>query len=165
MNAQAIEHGTITVQRIIPAKGPGKSAAIKDVDGMLFGVWPDKLGLVRDGETYEIEFTSTVKQGVTYRDIKTIRAATPAAASPSQFTAPRQSTPSAAAQPEAKQAGSNQPYYRPTSPRDAERMFVCSTLNAFIQTGRVECHRQMLTEYVNELRLVWQQTFGKEDGG
>ena len=174
MNTTTLERGTITVARIIPAKDRGKSATIKDVDGLMFGIWPDKLGLVNEGGSYEIDFSETVKNGTTYRDIKAIRQVQGAQRAQA---AQRQSDPfvtsdevrqarslGAAATPqEPAKANGNGQYYRPTAPRDAERMFVCSTLNAFISTGRVECDANELAQRVNILREVWQATFGQDD--
>ncbi len=176
MNTATLERATITVARIIPAKDRGKSATIKDVDGRMFGIWPDKLGLVNEGGDYEIDFSETVKNGTTYRDIKALRQV----AAPRAQAAERRSDPfvtsdevrqarslGAAATPtpsnEGLQRQNGNNYYRPTSPRDSERMFVCSTLNAFIQTGRIDCHKQMLTDCINELRAAYAETFGRED--
>lgn len=156
MNTKTVERGTITVQRIIPPTGNRKSHTVKDLDGIMFGVWPDKIGLYREGESYDIEYTVSEKG---FRDItKCQMLAKPAAASPSQRIEP----PHQGTTPNDKGAGQ---FYRPTAPRDAERMFVCSTLNAFIQTGRVECSKALMIDYVNELRGVWQETFGRDDQG
>lgn len=177
MNTATLDRATITVARIIPAKDRGKSATIKGIDGRMFGIWPDKLGLVNDGGTYEIDFSETIKNGTTYRDIKAIRQVQPR--QPAQASQ-RKSDPfvtsdemrqarslGAAATPpaEPRRENGNGNYYRPTAPRDAERMFVCSTLNAFIQTGRVECDGAELAHRVNVLREVWQTTFGQDDQG
>lgn len=157
------ERGLITVAHITPAPGPGKSARIKDTDGMMFGVWPDKLNGVVPGGTYEIEFIAKVSNGVTYRDIKAIRVSDRPGPAPDQFTAGRPQQVAAQAKPSAAQPNGNGQYYRPTAPRDSERMFVCSTLNAFIQTGRVDCHREVLAAAINELRAAYAATFGAED--
>ena len=89
---------------------------------------------------------------------------------PAQFTshhAPQPRSLSSGATPQQPSQQQSAPqqngFYRPTSPRDAERMFVCSTLNAFIQTGRVDCHVEVLASYVNTLRDVWAATFGSDD--
>ena len=42
-------------------------------------------------------------------------------------------------------------------------MMVCSTLNAFIQTGRIDCHRDHLTAAIGELRAAYAATFGQDD--
>lgn len=166
MNTQAAtqfiqpERGLITVAQIMPAPGPGKSARIKDTDGMMFGIYPDKMNGVEIGGAYEIEFTAKVSNGVTYRDIKAIRGTQRPGPAPEQFTGGR---PQQAAKPAAAQANGNGQYYRPTAPRDSERMFCCSTLNAFIQTGRVDCHRDVLAQAINELRAAYAMTFGQDD--
>lgn len=158
------ERGMITVQNIMPAAAANKPARIKDADGVIFSIWPDKLNGIAVGETYEIEF---VLNGA-YRNIKTIRIAQRPGPAPAQFTAGHQQQParslsSAAAPPPNGQQNGNGQYYRPTSPRDSERMFTCSTLNAFIQTGRVDCHRDALAQAINELRAAYAMTFGQDD--
>lgn len=168
MNTQTLDRAVITVQRVIPAKDQGKSASVKDLDGRFYGFWPDKLGgVIRENETYEIEFSATVKNNTTYRDIRSAKmVAKPA---PAQYTSqhaaqerqpdPRPEPPRATS-PNGNGAGQ---YYRPTAPRDSERMFVCSTLNAFISTGRIDPARDHLTAAINELRAAYAATFGKDD--
>lgn len=169
MNTQVLERGntiagTITIQHIFPAKGPGRSATIKDVDGMLFSFYPDKLAGIFDvGGTYDIEFAEKNKNGTIFRDITSGRRL-----QPERQAAPRQQpvrpTPSPAASPApASQGNGGGQYYRPTAPRDSERMFCCSTLNAFIQTGRIDCARDHLTAAINELRAAYAATFGQDD--
>lgn len=158
----SVEHIQIVVAQITPPPGPNKPGRIKDTAGNNFGIWPDKMANVREGETYDVEFI----QNGAYRNIRSIRVATPPAPAPRQFTAQHQpqarSLSSAATQPSDSSVSRNGQYYRPTSPRDAERMMVCSTLNAFIQTGRINCERSHLIEAINELRAAWQMTFGSD---
>lgn len=161
MNSTAIqqprlEQGTITVTNIYPSKAQGKSAYIKDIDGMMFGIWPDKLGLVQVGGVYEIEFSANTKNGTTYRDIKQLHMV--------EKPQPARSLSSAAA-PQATSPNGNTAgqYYRPTAPRDSERMMVCSLLNAFIATGRIDCHRDHLKAAIEELRAAYAATFGQQD--
>ncbi len=153
MNVQTAERqterGAITVQRIFPKKPDAKCAWIKDVDGMMFGIYPDKLGLVREGDSYEIEFTSKVSNGTTYRDIRSVKQI--AKAEPAPKVGP----------PKGNDAGGG--YFRPTAPKDAERMWACSILNAFISTGRIDCERGHLTAAINELRAAYAATFGQDD--
>jgi len=163
MNVQTAERqterGTITVQRIFPAKAQGKSAYLKDVDGMMFGIWPDKLGLIREGDSYEIEFSSKVSNGTTYRDIKAVKMIAKAEPAREQFT---QAAPAPkVGPPKGNDAGGG--YFRPTAPKDAERMWACSILNAFISTGRIDCERGHLTAAINELRAAYAATFGQDD--
>lgn len=151
MNTMELSHDTITVAKIFRPTEEGKGARIKGTDGQMLGVWPDKLHLVQEGGTYD--FGYSVK-GV-YRNIQTIKEVAP----PRQEPAPL----AAAAKPAPQPNGNGGGYYRPTSPRDAERMWVCSTIGHFIETGRLELDSEMLTQAVNILRTTWQNTFGKDE--
>jgi hypothetical protein len=155
--------GTITIQHIFPSKGPGKSAWIKDTEGMMFGFWPNKLGDIRQGETYEIEFTETVKNGTTYRDLTAARIAARPGPAPAQFTASHQPRSLSSAASEPPRPYQPQNYRQATPPRESEQMMVCSLLNAFIQAGRVDCHRDHLIAAIAELRAAYAATFGKDD--
>jgi hypothetical protein len=176
MNTQALERAitktaTVTVQYVNLPKQGRKSGSIKDVDGQFFGVWPTMLAQFQEGETYEIEYTEKTVNGVVYRDVKAVHPAVDA----EQFRAPApqpsrpqpQPKRSAPMQQPAPQNGNGNGngngWYRPTHPRDAERMFVCSTLNAYIQTGRINDDVDALLRAVNTLRQVWQETFGADD--
>ncbi|XUM21015.1 hypothetical protein ACRAVF_27005 [Bradyrhizobium oligotrophicum S58] len=174
MNAPAYVNDTqsavITVERIIPAPGPQRSATIKDSEGLSYGIWPNRLAQVQPGLIYDITFSSTIKNGVVFRDIKDIRFRSGPAPAQTQthtqtHTSAQTARPAApAAAPGAGQGGSTPGgYYRPTSPRDAERMFVCSMMNALIETGKVETNVHAMIGSVNALRQVWQATFGADD--
>lgn len=152
-----IERSTITIQKITPPTGNRKSATIKDIDGLMFGVWPNQLGIFREGETYDIEYTVNERG---FRDIKSGKMVQQQP-QPQRQVPQQQHHASPATAPQG--SGNAGQYYRPTSPRDSERMFVCSTLNAFIQTGRVDPHRDHLTMLINELRTAYAATFGQDD--
>lgn len=163
---QEIERTTVTVQYVNPPKPGKKSGTIKSIDGQMFGVWPDKLGDFEPGETYEIDFTEKAVGGITYRDVKAVR---PAATRTSQ----RRQAATAASPPPAQtnghaapqHGGSGGQYYRPTAPVDAERMWTCGLLQAFIKTGRLDLNEDMLTQATNILRSTWQATFGANREG
>lgn len=134
---------TLTVKYVNPPKPGKKRGSIKDTDDQMFGVFPDKLHLFETGKTYEVEYTSNEVGGVVYN---TVKSATPLATS-----APRNIP--------IGNGGS----YKETSARDAERMFVCSILNAAVQGQQVEFNHQRVLAAVQFLRGIWQQTFGNED--
>ena len=113
--------------------------------------YADKAATLERGERYEIQYQGDLKLVTSFKHI------TPHGHQATGNEAPR--TPQ---QGNGKKMDT-QNYFRPTSPRDAERMFVCSTLNAFIQTGRVPNEVPALVSYVTALRDVWQQTFGADD--
>lgn len=136
---------TVTVQYVNQPKEGQRKGSIKTTDGSYYGVWPDKLGLFTKGGTYQIEFTETVSDsGKVFRDFKQMVGA------PTQggYSGPRR--------------GSNGGNYRPTAPQDAERMFVCSILNAFAQSDTDVRLDEGLVDHVNTLRHVWQETFGQD---
>lgn len=138
---------TLTVKYVNPPK-PGKNrGSIKDTDDVIYGVFGDKLHQFEAGKTYDIDYTEQDVNGVTYRTVKSV---TPLSSGAPKSSA---STPSSG-------GGS----YRETSARDAERMFVCSILNAAIQGQQVEFNRQRVGAAVAMLRGVWQETFGQADG-
>lgn len=150
------EQGTITVERIFPAKAQGKSANIKDTSGLLFGVWPDKLGLFNVGGTYEIEYSSKVSNGVTYRDIKTVKMV-------ARDEPPPQASRSAAPAATSPNGNGSGQYFRPTSPKDARRMFICSQMNALITSHQVQPTAQGVADAIVMLADAYDATLGRED--
>ena len=54
-------------------------------------------------------------------------------------------------------------YYKPTNPRDAKRMALCSWINAFIQTGRVERSKEAVVETIMMLSDAYDETIGQDD--
>jgi hypothetical protein len=165
MNTQVLEHGQITIQRIFPAKAANKSATIRDMDGQMFSIWPTNLGIYREGETYDIEFTSNEKNGVVYRDIKRgTLAARPSPAGPNIVTGAQvREFASPPPKPQGKPMdGSN--FYKPTSPKDARRMFICSQMNALIQSRQiVPLNSQTIADHIAMLAEAYDATIGQED--
>jgi hypothetical protein len=173
MNAQSLATAEITVKYINPAKSPGLSARIKDVNGISFGVKPEKLAEFIPGARYVIDYVETIKNGVTYRDIKSAAPAAVAPMAQEQYYQPqRQAAPhydhpnapsadraprAAAPQPQPAPAAAGKPtdYYRPTAPQDSRRMFVCATLGHFIETGRVDPSREHLGQVIGEIAAAY----------
>ena len=163
-----LNRATVTVQYVNGPKPGKKLGTIKTREDEYFYVRPDMLRHFQQGETYDLGYTET--QGNNGLPLRTVQKAVPvkrAAADPTENYPSRQAARRDAEPqrepPRQPQNGSGGGYYRPTSPRDAERMFVCSTLNAFIQTGRVAEDVTALTGYVDMLRQVWRATFGADD--
>ena len=133
---------TITIAFVNqPRQAGGKKGSVKDTEGRYWGVWADKLGQYQVGQSYDITFETTQWQG---KDQHTIKSATargaPVAANNGNGMTPRQ----------------------PTAPTDAERMFVCSLLNAGIQSGKIDVSENSVGAATNMLRRVWQGTFGAQ---
>jgi hypothetical protein len=154
-----------TVANIVLAEATNKPGKIELTSGKVLRAFADKLQQVKKGDTYDFGCEPNEFRGVLNHTVRAVRAAQatpePQRAMPAQAQREptRQSAPiEPPRQPPTQPNGNG--HYRPTHPRDAERMFVCSTLNAYIQTGRVECVEDELIARVNTLRNVWQATFG-----
>lgn len=136
-----MQQTTITVQYVNqPRASGGKKGSVKDSEGRYWGVWADKLDQFKAGQSYDILYETSQWQGKDQHTIKSASARGAAVPATNGHTTPRQ----------------------PTAPTDAERMFVCSILNAFIQAGKVDLHQPSVTAAVNMLRDTWQTTFGAD---
>jgi hypothetical protein len=144
---------TLTVKLINPPGSTGRGSIV-GTDDQRLGIFPEKVALFEVGKTYEVEYVETDRNGKTLRNVKSAKPI--AAASPQQG----QQT-AAASQP----SGSGNGYYRPTSPEDSERMFVCATLTALIRAGEVKNDKAQLFHTTNMLRLLYQHTFANGSTG
>jgi hypothetical protein len=131
---------TIRVQYVNAPKHGKKKGTIKTTDGKLFGVWADALSGFTPNETYAVEYVEQEWRGQTYRTI------TKATVQPNGTADP--------------QPGPSRNTYRETSPGDAERMFVCSLLNAEIGAGKLALNTKELIEAIERTRAAWAKTFG-----
>jgi hypothetical protein len=136
----------------VNAPRPGdKKGSLKTKDGVYYGVWADQWsrieGQVEEGGTYEIEYDESEFKGKTYRNIKTEKGI-------KTILAPGFAE---------AQAKSNGVYKYSTNPTDAERMFVCSILNAYVAAGKVMLNPTEIEHAVNMLRSVWGETFGRDE--
>ena len=180
MNTVAMERpkqATVTIQFVNPAKQQGKPASIKDTDGQFFSVWPDKLAQFQPGETYDIEYTEKVVNGVVYRNVKNAAPSGSMSPAPSNFItreeieaqrqSPRQATQTVpqnirgefsapiVTKPQGQPAATANQFYRPTAPQDARRMFWTATLGHFIETGRVNCTAQDIADKSTEILAAY----------
>ena len=167
---------TMTVAYINPPK-PGKQrGSIKGTDGRFLGCFADKFHLFEIGQTYDIEYNEVPMNGTI---LKTVKSATLIEPDPKPTPHPtpsarRTSPPPASGRaaeagtaavqsaPQSPAGGFNT--YRETCSRDAERMFVCSTLNAFIQAGKVHLEPEQLAAATMMLRRLWQYAFNGNGG-
>lgn len=168
----ATAQATITVQYVNPPKAPRKSGSVKDVDGQIFSVWPNMLNQFREGESYEIEFTEKNVNGAIYRDIKRARVATPPGPAPDNFVltpeVQRQARPANTisnghAVGTRKAPMNDQQYFKPTSPKDARRMFICSQMNALIASRQVTLTSEGIAEAIQMISAAYDATIGRED--
>ncbi len=183
MNTTVMERSSLvtitgTVLQITAASGPRNPGKIKLTDGKILKAFPDKLQLVQDGGSYTFQCAPEEYKGVITPKVLAIQAV-PREMVPQHYGHNTDNYPGRQAQavrpsPQPQRTAPVQHHhepapqngngnYRPTHPRDAERMFCCSILNAFIQTGRINNDVAALTDAVTKLRQVWQETFGLDD--
>lgn len=135
---------TITIAFVNPPKEGAKSGTLKTKNNEIYGCWPDKLGHFAVGKTYEVEYTEREHNGKTYKNVTHGKEVQP----PAQTTG----------------TGNGGGYTRqPTSPVDAERMFVCGAINAAIQGGHLPIEGGAVEGAVNAMRQVWEKTFGASE--
>lgn len=60
---------TITVKKLTPPRGPGKSGGAQDSSGSWWDVWPGKVVLA-EGVTYDIEYSTREYNGKNYHTIQ-----------------------------------------------------------------------------------------------
>ncbi len=136
---------TMTIATINEPK-PGKTrGTIQGTDGVRLGVFAEKRSLFAIGSTYEIEHSDGE-----YRNVLSARQISSPVVS---LDAARAAAAPAAAVPAGKEFGWQ------THPVDAERMFVCSLLNAYIAAGKVGLESKELAEVTMKLRGLWNYAF------
>lgn len=134
-------NASITVAYVNPPKEGQRSGSVKTRDGAYYTVAPDKLSQFQKNGIYDIEYTE--ETGRDGRVWKTITTATKKGEAP------------------ATSGGARGGGMRETSPTDAERMFVCSMVNAAVSSGKIEFSAVAIAEAVNYMRQVWGGTFGQ----
>ena len=163
MNASALQTATVTVKYVGPPKEGKQYGFIKAMDN---STWPVKADRIREFEAdneYEIAWTEGSNG---FKNIIGVKRIVPQAQpQPGQFEQfdARQPAIRNGAAPAAKPTAAAKEYYRPTAPRDSERMFVCAIAGHWIDTGRVDMTEDAMVDLVRSLRTVYARTFGTED--
>lgn len=168
MNASALQTATVTVKYVGPPKEGKQYGFIKAMDN---STWPVKADRIREFEAdndYEIAWTEASNGFKNIIGVKRIAPEAPPQRPAQrgqfeQFEAAPQARNGAAASTAPKTAAPANGYYRPTAPRDSERMFTCAIAGHWIDTGRVEMTEDAMVELVTMLRDVYARTFGADD--
>ena len=180
------EHVVVTVQYVNQPKGNAVSGSIKDMNGDYYGVHKSKLDLFVPGMPYEFDF-SVSEAGYRNVDVKTIQPVAaqrqaPLSTDPTNYPS-RNAPPRAQAQnarpapvqrsapiepphqkpPRQPQNGNGGQFYRPTSPKDARRMFICSQMNALITSHQVRPNADDIAAAIAMLSDAYDMTLGQED--
>ena len=188
MNTVAMEReplvsikGTVT-EKVAAASSrqPGK---VKLSNGQFLHAFAEKLQQIQPGLAYDFGCSRSEFKGVNQNTIRAFKLIGDVGPAPANFITreeieaqrqPRaaQAVPTnlrgeysvveTAPQQAPKAAPAGNQYYRPTAPRDAERMFTTATLGHFIDRGTVTLDARVIADAVNILRDVWQGTFGAD---
>lgn len=117
-----------------PGEGK-KRGTLKTADGELYGVMVGMLGQFTPNNTYDVTYSERPYNGQIYKTIETAK--------------------------QTSSGGSSTGRTRDaTSSVDAERMFVCSLLNAYIQAGKIDLRSDSVISATRFLRDAWRATFG-----
>ena len=173
---RAREHAIVTVAYVNEPKGKAVSGSIKDANGDYYGVHRSGLHLFAQGRAYEFDFTTN---GAGFRDVdvKSVQPIGPHPAPaqhggnvtnyPSQVAARRdggQQQRTAPVQQQTAPQNGNGNYYKPVSPKEARRMFICSQMNALITSRQiVPLNAQTIAEAIAMLAEAYDATLGQED--
>jgi hypothetical protein len=163
MSAQT---ATIEVTYVGQPKEGKQYGFIKGADNSTFPVKADRIREFQADNTYEVAYTEAANGFKTIVGVKKIVAepARPVRSEGASFTEPHRNgaTLTTAAQPK-PQAQQQNGYYRPTAPKDSERMWTCAILGHIIDRGAVELNEEAMIHAVNLLRAVYQKTYGQDD--
>jgi hypothetical protein len=142
----------VEVKYVNPPKDGKQYGSIKGANNQTWPIKKDRIGDFEPGNTYELAYTLGTGDFRNVIGVKKIAKAAPEPSIRGEF-----------AKIEGKPQANGSTYYRPTAPRDSERMFVCAIAGHWIDTGRVEMTEQSMIELVNSLRAVYAATFGVND--
>jgi hypothetical protein len=127
---------TIEVKATRPPKEGKKLHVVETTDDAVYMAWPNQIGLLRPGKTYEIQFSEDEFNGRTYKKIAKVKPA--------------------------EQKQSSTPQQNGSGPKpdasNAEHDFVARTLAALIQACAVKVDRDGLASAVRMLRTVYRDT-------
>lgn len=163
-----------TVEEILSAPARNKPGRIKLTDGKSLSAFADKLQMVEYGRTYDFGCERNEVNGVIYHNVKAVRETTAEAQlrqtraqaqNGAQNAAPRQSAPIEPPQHEHRpnNGGNGNNYFRPTSPKDAKRMFICSQLNAIITSRQIDLDANSIAATIEMLTDAYDRTIGLDD--
>ena len=149
---------------------PGKQYG--SIKGANNDSWPVKADRIREfepGNQYELAYTEGNNGFKNIIGVKKIiaEATRPARSEGASFVEPGRRNGAtlmeASAPAQTKAQAPTNGYYRPTAPRDSERMFCCAIAGHWIDTGCVEMTEEGMTGLIKSLRNVYAATFGQDD--
>ncbi|HWX14329.1 MAG TPA: hypothetical protein VNY06_05660 [Methylocella sp.] len=161
-----MQTATIAVTYVGPPKQGKQYGFIKGADNTTFPVKQDRIREFEPGNTYELAYTEGTNGFKNIIGVKRIVQQAEPRGEYTEITEPTQRRNGATLTPAVTQAKPQAPqngYYRPTAPKDSERMWTCAILGHIIDRGGVELNEASLIDAVNTLRGVYQKTYGRDD--
>jgi hypothetical protein len=169
-----MQTATIEVTYVGPPKEGKQYGFIKGADNSTFPVKADRIKEFQADNTYEVAYTEApngfkniigVKRIVPQTEQVNYTQRPNALINGAEFREPQRNgstlMPAASAQPKT-QAPQNG-YYRPTAPKDSERMWTCAILGHYVDRGEVPLHKESVKAAINLLREAYQETYGQDD--
>jgi len=161
-----METATIEVAFVKPPAEGKQYGSVKTINNEWWPVKQDRIREFEPGNKYELAYTESDKGFKNIIGVKKIVAETarPQRFEGTEFREPQRNgatLTTAAAQPKAQTPANG--YYRPTAPKDSERMWTCAILGHVIDRGSVDLNEDALIHAVNTLRAVYQKTYGQDD--
>ena len=165
-----MQTATVEVKYVNPPKSGKQYGSIKDADNNIWPVKKDRIGDFEPNNQYELAYTEADNG---FKNIIGVKLVQPEPVLPrgefakiepqgrngATLMARSAQQPAPQTKPQANANG----YYRPTAPRDSERMFVCAIAGHWIDTGRLDMTEEAMIGLVNSLRNVYAATFGADD--
>ena len=167
-----MQTATIEVTYVGPPKEGKQYGFIKGTDNSTFPVKADRIKEFQADNTYEVAYTEAPNG---FKNIIGVKRISPQA-EPINYTQrpagrtegveirePQRNgatlTTAAPAKPQVQQNG----YYRPTAPKDSERMWTCAILGHYVDRGDVPLDKESVKAAINLLRNAYQETYGQDD--
>ena len=147
----------IAIAGIRPPNGRGKSYTLFTEDGNEFSIWPDKIGLLRTGEQYEVQVADKESGGRVYHNIS----GTPRHLGP--YREPKEEPKPKPQPPQPPANGTKKMDYwtpKPRDPAEQRQIFVCALLCRDMESGRGFMSEQELIERGEIHARVWDALFG-----
>jgi hypothetical protein len=147
----------IAIAGIRPPNGRGKSYTVETADGNELSIWPDKLGLLRSGEQYEVQIADKENNGRTYHNI----IGTPRHLGP--YREPKEDPKPKPQPPQPPTNGKKMDQYwtpKPRDPAEQRQIWICALLCRDMEGGRNLMSEQELIERAEIHARVWDALFG-----
>jgi len=170
-----MQTATIEVSFVKPPAEGKQYGSVKTTNNEWWPVKQDRIREFEPGNKYELAYTESDKG---FKNIIGVKKIVPEVAQPvnytqrpdarregETFTEPHRNgatltTAAAQTKPQAQQQNG---YYRPTAPKDSERMWTCAILGHYVDRGDVPLDKETVKAAINLLREAYQETYGADD--